>query len=392
MATLATLPDLLILVFAHPAVTIPDLLACEKVCKQWGTLIRNNSVQIWKLKIVKGFPDGCLPVLYGSENWRNVAALWWAWRRPMVRRPKGAADLRDSTGLRRRSDGVVRDLATMTGGVQKYEVAAQAIRPEGRLIIESLLGWYFSEPPFVDTVFADIPARQIEDIFSGIRYVRTTHVLRHIEPCDIHYGWGTVEEGKECSVVIEDWEFDTNDMSIPIGDACSTWVIGSNVLQFETSQQDALFTIRSIRDLSLRFEGRRSAPSKMRIAFAAANETVIAYITQHHGGPLTLCVSRLSDQKLIASYILTVVDCTKLWITRFNVFLVAKLVHSFQSLMVFDFELNLLSTHRQSPKHVMVEPNDWCIYWRTPHHAKPEEEEVVVLDAKKRTWAYIPSP
>ncbi|KAJ3034191.1 hypothetical protein HDV00_005361, partial [Rhizophlyctis rosea] len=82
MATLQTFPDILITLFAHPSLSVADLFKCERVCQQWLQLLRAGQNQIWKQKLVEAFPEGCLPVLYGHEVWRDVAVLWCAWRRP----------------------------------------------------------------------------------------------------------------------------------------------------------------------------------------------------------------------------------------------------------------------------------------------------------------------
>ncbi|KAJ3043572.1 hypothetical protein HDV00_004672 [Rhizophlyctis rosea] len=72
--------DVLITIFA--TFPVPTLLRCEQVCRQWCDISRKETAAIWKPKLVTAFPDGCLPVLWGRENWRDVVCLWWAWGRP----------------------------------------------------------------------------------------------------------------------------------------------------------------------------------------------------------------------------------------------------------------------------------------------------------------------
>ncbi|KAJ3032248.1 hypothetical protein HDV00_007752 [Rhizophlyctis rosea] len=130
MATVQTLPDILLTLFASPAISVTDLLKCERVSRQWCAIIRNNQSQIWKSKLAVGFPDGCLPVLYGNES-------WWAWR-TLGRRDEllelevdgEHRELKRADGLLRISPGFVRDLTTA------YSPSSYVgVRPTGQFVV-----------------------------------------------------------------------------------------------------------------------------------------------------------------------------------------------------------------------------------------------------------------
>ncbi|KAJ3054848.1 hypothetical protein HK097_000654 [Rhizophlyctis rosea] len=80
--------DLWLLLLTYPAVTVPILLRLETTCKALLSLVRNNQIQVWRSKLEqsRSFPSECLPLLYGNETWRDVACLWWSWRRYWVPR------------------------------------------------------------------------------------------------------------------------------------------------------------------------------------------------------------------------------------------------------------------------------------------------------------------
>ncbi|KAJ3034539.1 hypothetical protein HDV00_004952 [Rhizophlyctis rosea] len=141
MTTLQTCADILILLFAHPTITVRDLLTCERVCKQWLLVLRASQHQIWKQKLVdsRSFPPGCLPVLYGHEVWRDVVVLWWAWRRPWE--PKDASWLEaeevEVGDVVPRRDGVVRDVtsAMNVDGPYRSRVKVFGTRPDGQIVV-----------------------------------------------------------------------------------------------------------------------------------------------------------------------------------------------------------------------------------------------------------------
>ncbi|KAJ3054818.1 hypothetical protein HK097_000743 [Rhizophlyctis rosea] len=70
---------LLALIFSHTPVE--SVLNCEQACHLWKNVSRNDTSQVCLPKLIRAFPEGCAPKLYGKENWRDVAVLWYAWRR-----------------------------------------------------------------------------------------------------------------------------------------------------------------------------------------------------------------------------------------------------------------------------------------------------------------------
>ncbi|KAJ3043616.1 hypothetical protein HDV00_004717 [Rhizophlyctis rosea] len=78
----ATIPNLDVLITIFAALPVPTLLRCEQACRQWRDISRKETAAIWKPKILTAFPAGCLPVLWGRENWQDVVCLWWAWEKP----------------------------------------------------------------------------------------------------------------------------------------------------------------------------------------------------------------------------------------------------------------------------------------------------------------------
>ncbi|KAJ3049371.1 hypothetical protein HK097_009625 [Rhizophlyctis rosea] len=70
---------LLALIFSHTSVE--SILKCEQTCRLWKNVSRNDTSQVWLPKLIRAFPEGCAPERYGEENWRDVAALWYAWGR-----------------------------------------------------------------------------------------------------------------------------------------------------------------------------------------------------------------------------------------------------------------------------------------------------------------------
>ncbi|KAJ3034532.1 hypothetical protein HDV00_004945 [Rhizophlyctis rosea] len=163
------LADILLLLFAHPNISVPDLLICERTCKQWLLLIRSGQHQIWKQKLVEAFPEGCLPVLYGSECWRDVAILWYAWRRPWTpRRLRSVAveeiEVQDVLPPKH---VVVRDVISFADSPLAHPVHVFGARPDGQV---KLCNHHRSSlsSPILDIVFAETrnSARPISNILS----------------------------------------------------------------------------------------------------------------------------------------------------------------------------------------------------------------------------------
>ncbi|KAJ3047528.1 hypothetical protein HK097_011453 [Rhizophlyctis rosea] len=119
---LCLVPHILELIFSHT--NVPTLLRCEQTTRQFNLLLRTGSTtQIWKTKLERNFPSGCLPLLYGHENWRDLACSWYAWSTPW--RPKEVdveyedcwqeEDLKEGDYFDQQEDGVVRDLVDLVG-------------------------------------------------------------------------------------------------------------------------------------------------------------------------------------------------------------------------------------------------------------------------------------
>ncbi|KAJ3038521.1 hypothetical protein HDV00_000526 [Rhizophlyctis rosea] len=58
---------------------VPALLRCEQTCSSWSRTIRSRTTEVWKPKLIDTFPEGCLPVRYGMESWRDLVLDIWAW-------------------------------------------------------------------------------------------------------------------------------------------------------------------------------------------------------------------------------------------------------------------------------------------------------------------------
>ncbi|KAJ3051776.1 hypothetical protein HK097_007217 [Rhizophlyctis rosea] len=73
---------LLLLILARA--DIPTTLRSELICKKWASVIRRRTEAVWRPKLVRAFPSGCLPVLYGNETWRDIACIYHSWSRPIA--------------------------------------------------------------------------------------------------------------------------------------------------------------------------------------------------------------------------------------------------------------------------------------------------------------------
>ncbi|KAJ3054845.1 hypothetical protein HK097_000651 [Rhizophlyctis rosea] len=110
--------DVFLLILAHPSITVPTLLRLERVCKRLCALIRDSPIQIWKTKLLRSrsFTPKCLPVLYGQENWRDVAVIWHTWGRQWVPSEVGVVDvpqLHDGETLERCGNGILREVESI---------------------------------------------------------------------------------------------------------------------------------------------------------------------------------------------------------------------------------------------------------------------------------------
>ncbi|KAJ3036149.1 hypothetical protein HK097_003903, partial [Rhizophlyctis rosea] len=188
MPAIQVLTEILAIIFSHASV--PTALSCERVCKRWSIIIRHTHVvQVWEYKLVAEFPLGCLPVLYGHENWRDVSILWFAWNRfsgrvnlqehlSMTRTPVKElefGDLIPSVGER-----IVRDL---TGGMYTFEYDVLGVMPHGTAVVKPVSHGE-SAVPFIDTLFSTTEPDDDDSfllyappISKEVTYTRTNYLI-----------------------------------------------------------------------------------------------------------------------------------------------------------------------------------------------------------------------
>ncbi|KAJ3036094.1 hypothetical protein HDV00_003070 [Rhizophlyctis rosea] len=437
MATVQTLPDILIVLFAHPNVSVADLLKCERVCQTWCAVIRTYQVEIWKSKVQAAYPDGCCPVLYGNEVWRDVAVLWWAWQRPwpsaviseldgrgstMAAAAKGREkkekptwqpptgctvgsaielqDIRHPERLHRRSDGVVRDLITSCSFFGAADPALVAgARADGRVM---LTGGYGDDYTFLDIVFSETlsTAPPPVDLARHFQFARANALVRHPDhKCEMYYRghynglepvFKDADTGNICYLLIEDWN--TAELMAQIPRTYRYFFICGDYW-IEGDHEDAQAHIYSILNTSQRHTISTQCKGSHRNA--AINETLLAYVTydQHaHTSECQLRLLRLADHQIIATYELER-EPARMTITRFFVVLDYE-----EDCAVFDFSLNRMCTLPPIAK-----ADDWMLFfyqpwadipwarredeyyhsWRRAPDAEPTE--LFVMDAKSRT-------
>ncbi|KAJ3044798.1 hypothetical protein HDV00_000675 [Rhizophlyctis rosea] len=373
MLAVQTLADILLVLFAHPNVSVADLLKCERICKQWCILIRSNQNQIWRQKLVDGFPEGCVPVRYGNEVWRDVTTLWWAWRRPwasadgtVVETDVAVGEVGVSETLKRRSDGVIRDMVAV------YQISlgstTQGLRPDGQVIIAP-------SPPkhtYVDIAFTETQsnARPITNIAGRPDMVRTT-IIATLPGHD-----------PEGDIVLEDWDTGTLIGQFPSDPAIET-VCGSQI----TLAGNGIH-IASIKDTS------PFTISSQHVTHAI-NETVLAYLATVESalGPRhDLVLLRLADKSRIASFAFPEeVVYHDFWITRFNVFLLCE-----TECLVFDLKLHLLhklpaDVNFQGEESSISRVFDWGIVL-DPYVSGGVENVLLVADPKVRKYTRVVVP
>ncbi|KAJ3035567.1 hypothetical protein HDV00_003666 [Rhizophlyctis rosea] len=380
MATVQTLPDILIHLFSSPNVSVADLLKCERVCRQWCALIRNNQVQIWRAKVVEEFPEGCLPVRYGEEVWRDVAILWWAWRRlgssgrGMEVNPVGEGRLLGgSETLTRRGDGVVRELASAHSPDFSHPYPF-AVRPTG----DSILQMSDINLPKVlfDNVFTPkkVISRPTQHFKSP---VLVNHIRSNVIEC-------TTPDG---GVGYEDWVASQRKALPPLAGADTTVICRNQILRVHTRTDEtptAIIKTFSIENPSFVIE-RRTGPHWPE---AAINETVLAYIPKPFAQ--TLYLVRLKDNKQLASYSLPreLLYYTDIRITRFIV-----LIWCHPDLLIFDMKLNLLCKlpcpirlPGREREYEFLKVEDWMIIWERGF------DEFLVFDPMEGSYQVVRHP
>ncbi|KAJ3045930.1 hypothetical protein HDV00_006196 [Rhizophlyctis rosea] len=388
------IPDILIVVFAHHAVSISDLLTFERVCKQWCAIIRTNQIQIWKSKLVQAYPAGCCPVLYGQENWRDVATLWWAWNRPWKSQLVGPPQAKSVTSvveevpstktLERRSDEFVQDLIDYQYCSSGMGSQPQGGRPDGLVIMKhphlnNHLNVFHTPTPdihwhkkAIDVLFAptNAVARGTDRNIRPGAYRRTKFVMR------LPYG--------AKNIIGEDSEKDGVVIQLPA--STEIQAICGNNLMYRTDQRDV--KLLSLND---------TFPSLTVPPLTAMNETLRASFFPTNGSDGYLAVFRLSDNSEIARY--QPLRVLGISMTRFNVIVQV----SNEWCLIFDMHLNKLTTFptqwrekwwKQCTHSIRWRISEWhpgaedsCGDWMTFFHCdSPMADDMVVFDPKTRKY------
>ncbi|KAJ3039892.1 hypothetical protein HDV00_011675, partial [Rhizophlyctis rosea] len=384
MAPVQLLPDILVHLFASFDVSIPDLLLCERVCKQWYTIIRSSHVQIWKAKLVRGFPEGCYPVLYGEENYRDVATLWWAWMRlgngGEVREfevMEGVEELRGSEGLMRRSGGVVLDLTTAHALGLPYPCG---VRPTGQVVIENDSANKKPSPDdtHIDTVFTEssIISSPIQNLAYDVIYKRP-----NIAVCDPPDG----------SVNFELRHWDTGNATLspvlPLR-GHNHFICGSQLsIEYGTGTSRFNIIYSSTTSSTISLHCTYSIES-----LCAMTESLVAHIPA--GIPGTLRLMRLKDRQQLASYTLPIDErCDWIELTRFFIILVCR-----RDCWVFDMKLNLLyklpyefavPVNNVERQCVLTLTEDWGILFAA---IQPRMDVFRILCPKLRSYRTLVTP
>ncbi|KAJ3044338.1 hypothetical protein HDV00_002658 [Rhizophlyctis rosea] len=178
-----TLPDVpLVQIFTLSSV--PTILTCERVCKQWSTVIRvTQTTQIWKQILLPHFPPGCVPEPFGRENWRDVALLWFAWKKPWTGWRVTEPRVMEAIEVDRE---VVRDLVA----VPRFTLEGMqglGVHVDGRALLDAkhcmYTGHLTKSGIINDAIFSDATAlpfgRQIDDVDDGmVPFSRTKFIPR----------------------------------------------------------------------------------------------------------------------------------------------------------------------------------------------------------------------
>ncbi|KAJ3042078.1 hypothetical protein HDV00_008159 [Rhizophlyctis rosea] len=312
---LETVSELLASVFAK--LPVPALLTCERVCKQWSAIMRvAASTQVWKPKLVAGYPEGCLPVLRGRGNWRDVALISYAWGREW--QPVDACEpikvLDCDMGFDRTGNGVVQDVTSCFDALPENVVFMMGSLESGEII-------FTTDPDgtspnvYLDNIFADCryPTGKSDIDFQAI-YLRPNAIVRRPE---------TIARTQ----VFEDHKTGTKILERPYEPTTiAITICGDHIIQDDTIPGPIGITfpsttvITSIRNPSFHLE----ITDCTSICF---NETILAYNTREPDNPNptpTTHIIRISDQKLLGQHTLreTTTLSTKNTITmsRFNLF------------------------------------------------------------------------
>ncbi|KAJ3038893.1 hypothetical protein HDV00_012815 [Rhizophlyctis rosea] len=391
MTSLKTLPDILILIFTNPILSIPDLLRCEQVNKLWYGLIRRNSdVRVWRARLVAGFPEGCAPARYGMENWRDVATSWWAWSRPWepaeAKRLKGAKVevLEVGETLSRTQDGVVSDL--VFGDSQR----TVGIQPDGQIVVKRTAHSAFA---FLDTVFADTIVRAITDIAS-IPHIGGKALIRRSPPILDSFSY-RLENWDTGNILARDRDlrvptrflkgiFSSHLEGIFEGGLLLPWKEPS--VRFVPIDNSSQVIIHEDSQLSINaFSSFNTSSASNDCVLVRLGRLSHAYGT-HDGTRFhyTLSVIRINDKRRVGYNKISCCTIDKIAVSKFNIFL-SRRDHQH---CVFDFHANHLYT-------LAIEPFWHDVYWRFNPSLEGDSwivlthesaEYLTVLDPRARTY------
>ncbi|KAJ3030825.1 hypothetical protein HDV00_008645 [Rhizophlyctis rosea] len=381
-----SLPDFLIILFAHPAMALPDLLKCEQICKQWWTIIQSNQ-PLFRQKLVDNFPAGCLPVPYGNECWHDVACLWWAWKRPWAPPPisDGIVEAcHHGETKSRASDGVVRDV---TGHLHTFEdaITVQAVRADGQVLLRGSSPFLQESQSWIDVIFEETQqnARPITDLLiSPSESIRPTAIAR--QPPD------------STTVIYENWDTGEIIAELPNG---MGGVYGSHTVEYPPfSDSMGGFESDNVNIIPL-----NNPTNPLTITLAdihwyniTINETLVAYIGDINPGDpsksIQITLTNLATKRTVATFPLdrNTMAQAHLHLTRFNFFL----IHYAGDCMVFDLNLTLLYTipisyEVRGFQYCLEKVTDWGVFFYPEDYDLRDDNtqffEVLVWDPRRRT-------
>ncbi|KAJ3040515.1 hypothetical protein HDV00_010825 [Rhizophlyctis rosea] len=292
MPNLATLPELLVPIFA--SASVPTVLTCERVCKQWSIIIRSGFVeQVWKPKFVQAYPEDCVPVMRGNENWRDVALVWFAWWNPWKpewEEPTVLGEVGRGESLRRKEANVVRDLTNAFESGKGGPALLGSFISGEVLCIESPRDG--NRKVKVDGVFND---SQTNQTFRPAHMGHWVHGHGHYSPqhvrTDFVACWSNGSKTNMC-------HFQTGHVlaNVRVFHLRCPTVCGNFMVDVSFGVPSSVF-VTSLRNSSIRFKYKDCQA----VAF---NETILAYAIKSNNPDCTLSIHlvRLANQTRIFTY------------------------------------------------------------------------------------------
>ncbi|KAJ3038980.1 hypothetical protein HDV00_012738 [Rhizophlyctis rosea] len=392
-----TIPDILILFFSHQQITVPDLLRSEQVCKQWCAVIRQEHVHIWKPKLF-GFPEGYCPALYGSESWRDLVSLWWAWRRPWVPQ-KTEPDVLKEIGvgktLMRKGGGFVRDVAdayTFSGSCFNVH----GVRPDGQVVVRDRRVTTHCAKIVHAFLETGISARPIHDV-ALFDHRHTSTIVR----MTAHRDTGAGSDGRTVSedYVFEDWETGTAIATktkhklilwdVPRGAIRGSDVILKSVGMFRESITLKRFNVSSADD-DHHEPNLRASPAYSNANLYSFNDSFTASII----APYIISLIPADNTKPM-TYKLSLTP-TSIHLNRLNLFVFCR-----TECLVFDLCLTFLYTLPTPDAPIATvspltnEIGDQMMFWHEVFENMPKSKKVAfiagiaLLDPRTRTKQYV---